>query len=86
MLHFEKFHQAVSEARIEVHLQSDRNRNQEHMEKAPHDIIRLKRKNQYQRAEQGRNRDRREFREQRPFEPRPAVLAHQQRAQQHTGH
>src|SRR5471030_65 len=85
MLHLEPFHQPVSEARIEINLQGNGNGNQQHMEKAPRDVIRLKGKNEDQRAQQRRRRDRREFRQQHFFKPLPAALAHQQKAQERAG-
>ena len=77
MLDFEPLHKAVSEARIKINLQGDRNRDQHHMEKSPGDVIRLKRKDQHERAEQRRDRDRREFRQQDAFKPCLPVAPHE---------
>src|ERR1035438_2288198 len=86
MLNLEPFHQAVSEAGVEVNLQSNRNRNQQYMEKPPCNVIRLKSKNEDQRAEQRRNGNGREFRQQHAFKPRAPVPTYKQGAQEHTGH
>src|SRR6185437_9584244 len=84
VLHFQKLHEAVSKARVEINLKSDRHCDEHHVEEAPRNVIRLEGENQNQRAKQSGNRDRREFRQQRLLEPGQAVLAHEKGSQEHT--
>ncbi len=47
MTNLEQPHESISERRIEVNLQKDRNRDQDHVERLPGNVIRLESENQH---------------------------------------
>src|ERR1035438_9626466 len=81
MLDLEQLHEAIGQAGIEINLQGNGHGDQQHMEKAAGNVVGLKGEDQHQRGQQRRHRDRREFRQQRPFKPGLSALADQPGAQ-----
>src|SRR6185437_10115973 len=85
MLHAEQAHQPVGQTGIEIYLQENRDSDQEYVEIAPRDVLRLERENANQGGEQGHDGNGGEAGQQSALKPLAPMAANEPVAERRPG-